>query len=160
MVDVKIINKAKKLVLSNFIKITDFSENKFQYKHSSGKISTIDLKLKYCSCIYMFDHGMCAHLVRAAIMERISLPGMEARIPLVTRQREKRSREEQEDDTSDEEFVNNLEQLETDSQTIEQGEAIVGNGHLGRPAQEIACTALARNCKKTLISVIKENEYI
>ena len=38
------------------------------------------------------------------------------------------------DNTSGEEYVNYLEQLEKNSQTVEIGQAIMGNGQLGRPA--------------------------
>ena len=51
----------------------------------------------------------------------------------------------QEGDTSGEEFVNyleHLEQLEKNSQTVVIGEAIVGNGQFRRPAQELTCAAL------------------
>ena len=54
----------------------------------------------------------------------------------------------QEEDTSYEDIVNYLEQLETYSQTVEIGEAIVGNGQLGRLAQEVA---LAFSPKKQTI---------
>ena len=56
------------------------------------KTSFIDMENKECSCTYMFDHGVCAHLIRIALIGEKALSGMMAHIRLVTKQREKDKR--------------------------------------------------------------------
>ena len=92
-------------------------EIRYKYNHSCGKSSFIDLENKECSCIYMFDHGICAHLVRIALIEEIALPGMVAHTKLVTKQREKAKKLAEKIIESDQEFEENLNLIEQQSNT-------------------------------------------
>ena len=116
-VDEKLIKKAKLLYLSNFSNISNNFEIRYKYNHSDGKSSFIDLENKECSCTYMFDHGICAHLVRIALIEEISLPGMVAHTKLVTKQREKAKKLAEKIIESDQEFEENLNLIEMQSNT-------------------------------------------
>ena len=72
---------------------------------------------KDCSCAYMFDHGICAHLIRIALLEEIALPGMEARQQLITKQREKIKKNNEKIVESDQEFEENLNAIEQQAST-------------------------------------------
>jgi hypothetical protein len=149
LVDERMVNRAKKLIINKFSKFN----SSYNYKHISGKISIIDLESKKCSFSYMFDYGMCAHLVRVAILEKFQLPGMEARVTLETKRREKRARDEDFADSSDEEFDKNLEEIETDNVAIPISDNVaipIEKGPVGRHPQEQACNALVFSPEKRI----------
>ncbi len=75
---------------------------------------------KECSCTYMFDHGLCVHLIRIALIEEIALPGMMAHIRLVTKQREKAKKLAEKIIESDQEFEENLNLIEMQANTQSQ----------------------------------------
>ena len=65
----------------------------------------------------MFDHGICAHLIRISLIDSIALPGMEAHIQLISKKREKLQKLADTLEVSDEEFEANLNLLEMQSGT-------------------------------------------
>ena len=67
---------AQKLLISKFFKSSETDDDIYNYRNENGKISQIDLGKRCCSCTLFFDKGMCVHLVRVAMMEEASLPGM------------------------------------------------------------------------------------
>jgi hypothetical protein len=68
----------------------------------------------------MFDHGLCVHLIRIALIEEIALPGMMAHIRLVTKQREKAKKLAEKIIESDQEFEENLNLIEMQANTQSQ----------------------------------------
>jgi hypothetical protein len=112
LVDEKHIKKAKKLILANFSNISNNFEIRYKYTHSCGKTSFIDMTEKVCPCAYMFDHGICAHLIRIALIEEVALPGMVAHTRLMTKQREKAKKINEKIVESDQEFEENLNTIE------------------------------------------------
>ena len=67
-------NNAKKLLLSKFVKK---EQHLYNYNHSSGIESLLDLQKKTCSCRYFADRRLCLHLIRTAILEKVELVGMQ-----------------------------------------------------------------------------------
>ena len=112
LVDEKHIKQAKRLILSKFSNISNNFEIRYKYTHSCGKSSFIEMENKECSCSYMFDHGICAHLIRIALIEEISLPGMEGHTRLISKQREKTKKINEKIIESDQEFEENLNAIE------------------------------------------------
>jgi len=77
----------------------------------------------------MFDHGLCVHLIRIALIEEIALPGMMAYIRLVTKQREKAKKFAEKIVESDQEFEENMNLIEMQANTQSQ-ETIQGQTQL------------------------------
>ena len=73
LVTKKLVNKANTLPMSRIKKI---SPNKYTYEHRNGKIANINLSEKFCSCNVMCDKGICEHLVKIALITKLSLPGL------------------------------------------------------------------------------------
>ena len=80
----------------------------------------------------MFDHGLCVHLIRIALIEEIALPGMMAHIRLVTKQREKAKKLAEKIVESDQEFEENMNLIEMQANTQSQ-ETIQGQTQLQAP---------------------------
>ena len=73
LVSKKLVKESKKLEQNKFVKIYD---KIYDYKHSTEKVSGIDLNKEWCTCNTMFDEGLCSHLVKRALDEDYQLPGM------------------------------------------------------------------------------------
>jgi hypothetical protein len=58
------------------LKTLNDEEEVFNYKHTNGRISIINVVKQECTCTKWFDKGVCAHLVRVAMMNEIALPGI------------------------------------------------------------------------------------
>ncbi len=63
--------------------------------------------------MYMFGHGICAHLIRIAIIEEIALPGMVAHIRLINKRREKTDKEVNLNVENNDEFSTNINAIES-----------------------------------------------
>ena len=112
-VDTKLMKKARGLILAKFANLSCNNDKIYKYTHSNGKTSIIDMPSQNCSCIYMFDHGICAHLIRIAIIEEIALPGMVAHTRLINKRREKAEKEVNLNVESDDEFATNINAIES-----------------------------------------------
>ena len=112
-VDNKHVKKAKNLILANFSNLSHNDSIIYKYTHSSGKTSIIDMSTKTCSCVYMFEHGICTQLIRIAIIEEFELPGMSAHVRLITKKREKLTSVNNLIVESDDEFTTNINAIET-----------------------------------------------
>ena len=97
----------------------------------------------------MFDHGLCVHLIRIALIEEIALPGMMAHIRLVTKQREKAKKLAEKIVESDQEFEENMNLIEMQANTQSQ-ETIQGQTQLQAPnaPENIAIAPKKRGRKK------------
>ena len=73
--EVSLENNAKKLVDSKFVKL---DEHLYEYNHTNGKTSTINLSNRTCNCPETIDKGICLHLLRVACIEKFQLPGMKS----------------------------------------------------------------------------------
>ena len=71
------------------------------------------MSTKTCSCVYMFEHGICTQLIRIAIIEEFELPGMSAHVRLITKKREKLTSVNNLIVESDDEFTTNINAIET-----------------------------------------------
>ena len=71
------------------------------------------MSTKTCSCVYMFEHGICAHLIRIAMNVEFALPGMSAHVRLITKKREKLASVNNLIVESDDEFTTNINAIET-----------------------------------------------
>ena len=112
-VDTKLMKKARGLILAKFANLSCNNDIIYKYTHSNCKTSIIDMPSQNCSCIYMFDHGICAHLIRIAIIEEIALPGMVAHTRLINKRREKAEKEVNLNVESDDEFATNINAIES-----------------------------------------------
>ena len=90
-------NKAK--LLSN-AKFTKFDEHLYEYKHTKGTISNINLINRTCTCHVTVDKGICLHLIKAAIIQNYRLPGMVSLDKFSIRKMRKKIENKDEDDGS------------------------------------------------------------
>ena len=75
----KVVTRSLKSI-SNELSISQFNKLnviEYEYKHSNNTSSFINLKLLNCSCFGFLDKGICKHLVRTCIIDKIALPGLE-----------------------------------------------------------------------------------
>ena len=76
------------------------------------KMEKLDLEKRCCSCTFFFDKGMCAHLVRVAIMEEASLSGMDEVKKLTVRRRREKLKSLNDDVSSDSDFEKELDNID------------------------------------------------
>jgi hypothetical protein len=80
VVDQTLINVAKSLNSKQFRQYYDGDINNaeeiiYNYLHTCGRVSVVNVTKQHCTCTKWFDKGICAHLVRAALLSDQSLPG-------------------------------------------------------------------------------------
>ena len=81
MVDSTLINEARNLDIKQFFQTTineDEEEGDFiyNYRHRDGRVSIINGSKRHCTCTKWFDKGICSHLVRVALLNKLALPGL------------------------------------------------------------------------------------
>ena len=94
--------------MSNFLNI---SNKKYKYTHTKGKTS-FDTETKECSCTYMFDYAICAHLIRISLKDAIA-----TQTQLISKKREKLQKLPDQQKASDDDFEANLNLIEMQSGT-------------------------------------------
>ena len=117
---------------------------------------------KGCSCAYMFDHGICAHLKRIALIEEVALPGMVAHTRLLTKQREQAKKINEKIVESDQEFEENLNTIEQASiqlqtQQIEATEQLQANEQITVESDKIAPKKRGRKKKETIPKALEKS---